>query len=146
MSWAMAQSSEALLLLDTHIWVWEVFATGQLSRSTRGKIAAASQSGKLRLSMISVWEISMLTTRRRLHLHQPLSQWITEAQTRSRIVLEPLSPEIAMEAGALPGGFRSDPADLMIVATARVTGALLMTCDRRILAYAKTGNVNAFAA
>lgn len=65
---------------------------------------------------------------------------------RSRIVFEPLSTEIAIEAGGLPGGFRSDPADLIIVATARITGATLITRDRRILDYAAAGHLAAIAA
>ena len=144
---AMARSSESpLLLLDTHIWLWEVFATGQLSPPVRAKINDAAQTGRLRLSMISIWEISLLASRARIDLGQPTTRWINEASTRSRMVLEPLSPEIAVEAGELPGGFRSDPADLIIVATARITGATLMTRDRRILAYAEAGNVTAIAA
>jgi PIN domain nuclease of toxin-antitoxin system len=61
-------------------------------------------------------------------------------------VLEPLSPAIALGSCYLPGGFRSDPADQIIIATARVIGATLMTRDRRILDYAKGGHVNAIAA
>jgi PIN domain nuclease of toxin-antitoxin system len=69
-----------------------------------------------------------------------------EAEARSRIVFEPLSPEIAVEADELPGVFRSDPADQIIVATARVTGATLATRDRRILADAEAGHLSAIAA
>jgi PIN domain nuclease of toxin-antitoxin system len=147
MSSVMAKSSEpSLLLLDTHIWLWEVSALGQLSPSTRMKINDASQFNRLRLSVVSIWEISLLASRARIDLGQPTARWINEASTRSRMVLEPLSPEIAVEAGELPGGFRSDPADLIIVATARITGATLMTRDRRILMYAEAGNVTAIAA
>jgi PIN domain nuclease of toxin-antitoxin system len=132
-----------LTLLDTHIWLWEVFATGQLSRSVRARINESGRVGQLRLSMISVWEISLLASRARIELGRPVASWITEAEARSRIVIEPLSREISIEAGALPGGFRSDPADLIIVATARLIGATLMTRDRRILEYADQGHVTA---
>jgi PIN domain nuclease of toxin-antitoxin system len=141
-----AKSSEALLLLDTHIWLWEVFATGQLSSSIRARISDAAQLRRLRLSAISIWEISLLASRGKIELGPPVMPWITEAEGRSGIVFEPLSTEIAVEAGALPGGFRSDPADLIIVATARVTGAMLLTRDRRILDYGAAGNVAVLAA
>jgi PIN domain nuclease of toxin-antitoxin system len=135
-----------LVLLDTHIWLWEVFATGQLSRSVRTKIADAAVTGRLRLSAISIWEISLLASRGRIELRRPAAAWIAESERKSGIVFEILSTEIAVEAGQLPNGFRSDPADLIIVATARVTGATLMTRDRRILEYAAAGYLAAVAA
>jgi PIN domain nuclease of toxin-antitoxin system len=142
----MTRSSEAPLLLDTHIWLWEVFATGQLSSSIRARINGAAQMRRLRLSVISIWEISLLVSRGKIELGPPVTPWITEAEGRSGIAFEPLSTEIAVEAGELPGGFRSDPADQIIVATARITGATLVTRDRRILAYAKAGYLTALAA
>jgi PIN domain nuclease of toxin-antitoxin system len=104
---------------------------------------ARSSDLLLRLSMICVWEISLLAARSRIELGRPIAAWITEAARQSHIVFEPVSIEIAIEAGNLPDGFRSDPADLIIVATARVSGATLMTHDRRILEYAAGGCLNA---
>jgi len=142
----MARSSEPLLLLDTHVWLWEVFATGQLSSRTRALINEATGTGRLQLSMISVWEISLLAARSRIELGRPIAPWFAEAARQSRIVLEPVSVEIAIEAGNLPEGFRSDPADLIIVATARASGATLITRDRKILDYAARGHLNALRA
>jgi len=88
----------------------------------------------------------MLAAYRKIELGRPAKTWIADARTRSRIGIEPLSFEIAQEAGELPGGFRSDPADQIIVATARVTGATLLTRDRRILDYAAAGHVIAVPA
>ena len=144
---ARARSSDlSLLLLDTHVWLWEVFATGQLASRTRAAINKAVQMNQLRLSVISLWEISMLAARGKLELGKPAISWIAEAQAKSRITIEPLTSEIAVAAGHLPDGFRSDPADHIIVATARLTDATLMTRDRRILAYGAAGNVTVLAA
>jgi PIN domain nuclease of toxin-antitoxin system len=52
-----------------------------------------------------------------------------------------VSPSIAVESTRLPGDFHRDPADRILVATARMTGAALVTCDERIVAYAKDGRV-----
>jgi PIN domain nuclease of toxin-antitoxin system len=60
--------------------------------------------------------------------------------------IEPLSPQVAIESCKLPDAFHSDPADRLIVATARVTGAALMTRDRLILDYAARGHLKAIAA
>jgi PIN domain nuclease of toxin-antitoxin system len=143
----MARSSESpLLLLDTNVWLWVISATGQLSPAVRTQINDTAQTGRLRLSTMSLWEISLLASRSRIELGEAAMSWIVEAEARSRIVFEPLSPEIAVEAGELPGDFRSGPADRIIVATARVTGATLATRDRRILAYAGAGHLSAIAA
>jgi PIN domain nuclease of toxin-antitoxin system len=138
--------SSSPLLLDTHIWLWETAANPQLSHSIRRLINEASQTGQLRLSAISIWEISLLASGRKIRLGMPVPAWIAEARERSHIILEPVSGEIALEAGNLPGGFRSDPADQIIVATARLTNATLLTRDSRILAYAEDGHLNAIAA
>jgi PIN domain nuclease of toxin-antitoxin system len=139
-------SERSFLLLDTHIWLWEILATGELSLATRLTINDAAADGRLRLSAMSIWEIALLASRNRVDLPKPTRSWIDEALARSRTTIEPLSPAIAVESCELPGGFRSDPADHIIVATARVTNATLMTRDRRILEYAENGNVTARAA
>lgn len=115
-----------------------------LSQSRR-VIDEASMSGRLRLSVITFWEISLLASRNRLQLGKPAATWIADSLTPPGPHVDPLSEKIAVEAGELPGGFRSDPADQIIVATARITGATLMTRDRRILDYAAAGYVNALA-
>jgi PIN domain nuclease of toxin-antitoxin system len=95
---------------------------------------------------MSVWEIAMLASRNRIVLGKPTAEWVEEALSAPGLALEPLSPMIAIESCQLPAGFRSDPADHLIVATARMTGATLMTRDRRILGYAAAGHLMAAAA
>ena len=62
---------------------------------------------------------------------------VREALATPGLSLIPLSPEIAIQSRRLPGQFHGDPADRILVATARVTGARLMTSDRKILAYGR---------
>ncbi len=88
----------------------------------------------------------MLAARDRVDLGRPTGLWIKESLVGPSPHIEPLSPEIAVTAGELPDGFRSDPADLIIVATARITGATVMTRDRRILDYAARGHITAMRA
>jgi PIN domain nuclease of toxin-antitoxin system len=144
---SLAKAPEAgLLLLDTHIWLWLMEGHPELLAEPRQTIDGAGAAGRLRLSVISLWEIAMLVSRGRIQLSKPLPVWIDEALAEPGPVLEPLAPRVAVESCHLPGGFRSDPADEIIVATARVTGATLMTRDRRILAYAEAGHLTAIAA
>jgi PIN domain nuclease of toxin-antitoxin system len=134
------------VLLDTHVWLWLTAGTEPLRGAARDAIAVAAGRGNLRVAAMSVWEIAMLASRNRVVLGKPIAEWVREALSAPGLSLEPLDPAIAIESWHLPAGFRSDPADHMIVATARVIGATLMTRDRRILDYATAGHVMAVAA
>ncbi|HZU91852.1 MAG TPA: type II toxin-antitoxin system VapC family toxin [Stellaceae bacterium] len=134
------------LLLDTHIWIWFMLASDELAVGARAAINRAAASGRLRIAAISVWETALLASRGRVALGQPLDQWIERAVSAPGLSIEPLLPQIAVESCRLPNAFHRDPADRMIVATARVTGATLMTRDRRILDYAARGHLTALAA
>ncbi len=142
----MAATKPQRLLIDTHVWVWLMLATGELSDETRALVNSAIANGRVKLSAISFWEIAMLASRNRLQLSKPPGLWLSESLRAPAPAIEVLSPEIAVESCQLPGGFRSDPADQIIVATARVTGATLLTRDQRILDYAAAGHVNALRA
>jgi PIN domain nuclease of toxin-antitoxin system len=135
-----------LLLLDTHVWVWFMLANAELAVSGRNAINRAAASGQLRIAAISVWEAARLASRGRVVLGRPLTQWITEAVSAPGLTIEPLLPQVAVEACSLPEAFHRDPADRLIVATARVTNATLMTRDRRILDYAARGHLTAIGA
>ena len=121
-------------------------ATGGLSAASQAVANEAVARGQARISIISFWEIAMLVSRNKLDFGKPAALWIAESLVDPSPTVEPLTTEIAVAAGELPGGFRSDPADQIIVATARTTGATLITRDRRILAYAKAGYLTALAA
>ena len=130
------------LLLDTHVWLWLVAGSPELSTDIRHSINRAAAAGRLRIA-ISLWEIALLASRGRIVLGKSISLWLMEALAEPGPAIEPLSPQIAIESYALPDVFHPDPADRMIVATARVTGAALLTRDRRILDYAARGHLTA---
>ena len=134
------------LLLDTHCWLWIQSGGDEFSRSVVAEIEDAGQRGILLISAMSVWELSMLATKGRVILRMPLLEWVREALKTPGLSLVPLSPEIAVESTQLPGRFHGDPADRIIVASARYTGATLLTRDRGILSYSKQSHVRAIAA
>lgn len=135
------------LLLDTHCWLWiQGGGDGELSAAVIAEIEQAGERGALLLSAISVWEVAMLATKGRLTLRMPLLEWVREALKTPGLSLVPLSPEIAVESTQLPGEFHGDPADRLIVASARCTGATLLTRDRDIITYSKQEHVRAIAA
>jgi len=139
-------SDPDLLLLDTHVWLWLVAGSRDLSTEARHTIERAAAAGTLRIAAISLWEIALFASRGRIVLGKSAGLWLAEALVHPGPAIDPLSPQIAIESYALPDVFHRDPADRLIVATARVANAILMTRDQRILDYAARGHLTAIAA
>jgi len=130
-------SPEKVLLLDTPVWLWLVGGAEPLKRPVLSAVEGAARRGRIRISAISVWEVAMLEAKGRIRLAKDCLAWVQEALSAPGTSLVPLTPEIAVESSRLPGEFHGDPADRILVATARLLGATLLTRDERILAYGK---------
>jgi len=136
-----------LLLLDTHCWIWaQLGLIQQLSRATLAAIRNAESDGNIRISVISIWELAMLEKRGRVALPMNVRTWVEQALRKPGIAVAPLTPEIAIESVHLPGEMHGDPADRMLVATARVLGATLVTKDARLIQYSRQRHVRALGA
>ncbi len=132
------------ILLDTHVWIWLLEGVqGSLSARAMELLSRSSAHGRLLVSIISVWEVAILVTKRRVSLTQPLDRWVLAGLSAPGVRLAPLTPEIAIESTRLPGVLHGDPADRIMIATARAMGASVMTCDRAILHYANSGHLQA---
>lgn len=123
-----------MILLDTHVWVWWVSEDEHLSRKHIEVVEANVDSG-LGVSIISCWEVAKLVEYDRLKLAHPVKQWLNEALDYPGIQLLDLTPSIVVESTQLPGNFHRDPADQLIVATARIYDIPLLTLDSKILDY-----------
>lgn len=123
-----------MILLDTHIWVWWINDSTELTADMRQAIQVHTTEG-LGVSIISCWEVAKLVERGRLQLTLPVERWLEQALAFSGVQLLELTPRIVVESTQLPGGFHRDPADQLIVATARVYDILLLTADGKVLAY-----------
>jgi PIN domain nuclease of toxin-antitoxin system len=123
-----------MIVLDTHIWVWWVHGDSQLAERQM-EVIVENESDVIGISAISCWEIAKLVEYERLVLPCPLSEWFDQALTYPGMQLLELSPEIAIQSTQLPGTFHRDPADQIIVATARIYACPLVTSDRKILSY-----------
>lgn len=134
------------LVLDTHTWVWLMEGASELAPSARKHIEESAREGNLIVSAISVWEVAMLEAKGKLTFDEECTAWVQSALTAPGLSLVPLTPEIAVSSTRLPGHFHGDPADRMIVATARSFGGSLVTADKAILAYAKSGHLRALKA
>lgn len=139
----MADALPPLTLLDTHVWIWAV--EGDSSALGPGAVEAieeASREGAVRVSAISVWEVAMLEAKGRITLSRALDDWVRTALQAPGVRPLPLSPEIAVESTRLPGEAHGDPADRILMASARIHGARLATCDRGIIEYAGQGGLS----
>lgn len=123
-----------MILLDTHIWIWLADENERLTKQHRQIIEHHRNSG-LGVSAISCWEVAKLVEYGRLKLACPVDEWMEAAITLPGVRLLELTPRIAVASTRLPGDFHRDPADQIIVATARVYGLELLTVDERILEY-----------
>jgi len=125
-----------LILLDTHCLFWWVNGdSGKLSANAVDAIAAERPGGQILVSSITAWETAMLVARGRLGLAMDVTPWLAAVQEIEEVRFVPVDNEIAAQAVALPGLFHKDPADRMIVATARRFGSPLVTADEKILGY-----------
>lgn len=115
------------------------------SSSALAPIEAAAEKEQVRVAAISVWEVGMLEAKNRISLRSPVNEWVRQALTAPGISLVPLAPEIALASSRLPGELPGDPADRIIVATARILNATLVTKDKKIIAYSKQGHVSVLA-
>ena len=129
-----------LLLLDTHALVWLMFGEKRLGKKAHEAIRKSSRVERLLVSAITPWEIGVLVAKGRIDLHQDTMGWVRTALAMPGVRVVPLEPEIAVESSRPPFEMHSDPADRILVATARHLGATLVTADGALLEMARQGN------
>ncbi len=119
-------------LLDTHAWVWWICGDPRLSAREREALDSLAPSERPLLAEISLWEVAMLVERGRLELDMDLERWLVVASAPAAVELARVTPAVAAEVARLPERFHRDPADRLIVATARVWKLHVLTRDRKI--------------
>ena len=129
-------------LLDTHVLLWWLGDRDRLSVGQRRLLDSADGDTPLLVSDISLWEVAMLHNFGHIRLSIPLREWLELAVAPPLVWRQGVSPAIAAEVASLPDSFHRDPADRILVATARVLGATLLTQDRRIIDAALTDTLD----
>jgi PIN domain nuclease of toxin-antitoxin system len=122
-------------LLDTHVWIWWNMRPQNLSKKVAKLIENEDSYEELLLSAISPWEFSKLLEKGKLGISYNPEEWIHAALEMPKLRIVPLTPSIAYRSTVLPKPFHDDPADQLIVATAREENATILTKDKRILEY-----------
>ena len=123
-----------MILLDTHTWIWSHSATKLLSDNVK-KLIKKTQTDQRAIASISIWEFAMMVTKGRINVKIDPKRWLDNAIGSSGLQVIELTSEIVVESCNLPGDFHKDPADRIIVATARTHNLTLLTKDRKILEY-----------
>jgi PIN domain nuclease of toxin-antitoxin system len=133
------------VLLDTCAVIW--LANGDpLVPQAAAEIVHAGLHGGVFVSPIAAWEIGMLSKPRPgragvvRFLPDPAA-WFARFMAGAGIKQAAFTPDIAIAASWLPGELHGDPVDRLLIATARHLGLPIVTRDRKIIAYAATGEV-----
>lgn len=122
-----------MIVLDTHIWVWWVQGDARLTQQHQQWLQQYQSQG-LGVSIFSCWEVAKLVEKGRLTLPVSIDDWLESALAYPGVQLLDLTLPIVFESTKLVG-FHNDPADQIIVATARIHSCPLLTADRKILVY-----------
>ena len=134
-----------MILLDTHVLVWMIEGSEQLGFRARAIIEEVRETDDALVSPITAWETAMLVDKGRTVLSRPVAAWFEVVLATPGYRLAEMTTAIGADAGGL-GGIHGDPADRLLIATARALGCSLLTADRAILAYAAAGHLQAIDA
>ena len=130
------------LLLDTHAAVWITEGLPLASAATEAIDAVYRAGSAIFVSAITAWEVGLLVARNRIGLSSRPERWFQKLLGIPGVKLAQLTPDILIESSFLPGDPPRDPADRIIIATARDIGATLVTRDRLLLKYGANGQIN----
>ena len=123
-----------MIMLDTHIIIWDALQPQKLSPKARKMIDQANEMGKIFIADISLWEIAMLMAKKRLVIDTTYAEFISLIRAANHYVFESITPEIAELSASLNSGINLDPADRLICATSIVRGTPLVTADSNLRA------------
>lgn len=138
-------SETAPLLLDTNAAIW-IVEDQPIAAAAREAVEDAYRASRtIFVSAITAWEIGLLVSRNRIGLSTTPERWFQRLLAIEGVQMAELSPDILIASSFLPGEPPRDPADRIILATARDLGAALVTRDRLLLAYGEEGQVSTIA-
>lgn len=130
-----------MILLDTSALIRWICVPERLSKSASKTIEEEIKKGEILISSISLWEICLLIKKERLGFWVDPENWLEKVESLPFIRFVPVDNQVAIKSVKLDEDFHQDPADRMIVATALLNGATLITSDQKILKYSKVKTI-----
>jgi PIN domain nuclease of toxin-antitoxin system len=127
------------VLLDTHVFVWHMEGSKKVGKRAQAAVEEAAESDAALVSAITPWEIALLVSKGRLKLGTDVMDWLSDALANPGLHVAPLEPEIAVASTRLSFDMHADPADRILVATARYLGVTFVTADEALLDLGKNG-------
>lgn len=127
------------IVLDTHILLWSLLEQDKLKISVKEQIEQAQNASKLYIADITIWEIAMLIQKRRISVFERSADFLNSIANIDGLNIIAINANIAAESVMLPGGFASDPADCLIIASTREIAGTLITRDQKIIDWANQG-------
>ncbi len=124
-----------MIVLDTYVLLWWINGSKKISAPASKLIEKAKITNSIYISSISTWEIAMLIKYNRIVISIPLAEWIKKIEKLPFVHFIDIDNDIAEQSVNLPGKFHKDPADRIIIATARHLNMPLLTKDEKILSY-----------
>ena len=118
-----------MIVLDTHVIIWDALAPERLSEAAGAAIAQANQSDGMIICDISLWKIAMLLQKGRLRVDTDPLSFINLLVQANKTRIQPITPQIAVLATQFSAKINQDPADRLIAATTVAENALLVTAD-----------------
>lgn len=118
------------LLLDTHIWLWNDLEPLKITPGVHRELA--DFANEIWLSPVSIWELTLLVQKRRIHLKQDLQSWIEESIEDLQLQEAAFTWEVARDL-RLAQLRHGDPGDQFLVATAKAYDLTLVTADEELL-------------
>lgn len=135
------------VLLDTHALIW-IVSGAEMRSGAIEEVGRAIRDKQAYISAVSGWEIGLLSKKRRtgaLTFDGGPAVWFERAIRQTGLKCIALDWQTAISVSSLPELDHGDPADRMLVATARQNSLTLVTRDRPLLAYAALGHLRAIA-
>lgn len=133
-----------MILFDTCAML-HIVGGMKLSGAVEEIVAAAVAERAASVSIMSAWEIGKLASHNRVKLPLPPLKLFETFVASAGLTEAPLTPAILVASSFLPGDIHRAPWDRILIATARETGARILTCDRALLAYSAQGHVRTIA-
>ncbi len=123
----------AVIVLDTCAIIWDALRADRLTTKAKQTLKAAEADNELVISDISIWEIAMLVSRKRLEIGETAASFINLYLQYRTITVQPISSEIAELSVSFGQEINNDPADRIIAATTILTAAKLVTADDNLI-------------